>query len=155
MSKRTGENIFLVLFLVVAIAIFYGSATMKIYGTEPFNGSHYGQLISGLLILTVAVRICSNFIKKPQEKEAKKVAIGNPVGLLIVFAISVIYCFGITKIGYFTSTFVFVFVMITTLADNRTFKRVLIYCLGSLAFCVLLYFMFDLMQVYMPVTPLI
>jgi Tripartite tricarboxylate transporter TctB family. len=155
MRKSTGENMFLVLFLLVGIAVFYGSATMKIFGTEPFNGSDYGRVISGMLVVAVLGKIIASSTARFRKKDHEKVEFLNLTGLAIVFAISIFYCFGITQVGYFTSTFIFSFVMISILADNKKIKRIVAYGLGSLAFCILLYFMFKFMQVYMPNTPLI
>lgn len=155
MKKSVGENLFLLFFFLIGTAIFYGSWTMKIYGNETFNGQHYGCLISGLLLVTILWQIMSSFLKKDKEEGDKKVTFSNPVGLIITFIVSLVYCFGITKVGYFSSTFAFSLVMMLVLTDKRSAKSAGIYAAGSLLFCVALYFLFQFMQVYMPKTPLI
>ncbi len=154
MNKRIGECIFLVFIFLIGIAVFYGSWTVRIFASEPITAKAYGCTISGLLIVCTLIQILKSSQIIIRKSDTNKITVSHPVSLLIMFVASMLYCFGIANIGYYTCTFFFALLMIVTLADKRDIKHVIAYLAGCLIFCIFLSFLFDLIQIYMPHTPL-
>lgn len=155
MNKRVGESFFLVFVLLVGIAVFYGSWTVRIFTPEPITAKTYGCTISGLLIVCTIVQIIKDFKIISRKADTNKIVVSHPISLLIMLGASMFYCFGIANIGYYTCTFAFALLMIIVLAEKRDIKHIIGYAGGCLVFCVLLSVLFNLIQIYMPHTPLL
>ena len=88
-------------------------------------------------------------------KESRAIKISYPKLLIGMTASILLYSFGITKVGYFTSTFLFLLAMLLMLSEERKPKDIGKFAAFSLVFNVALYYLFQVMSVYMPNTPLI
>jgi hypothetical protein len=66
----------------------------------------------------------------------------------------ILYAFGITAIGYFTSMFIYILVTMMTLSDKRSKRAVVVYVVGAMGFCFFLNWVFGVFYIMMPNTPL-
>ena len=155
MKKRTGESIFLAFVLLVAVAVFYGSWTVRIFTPEPITAKTYGCVISGMLAICTAIQLAKNVGKISKDPDTNVIVVDHPITLLIMLVASIFYCYGIANVGYYTCTFIYALLMIVCLAEKKDVKHILAYAAGSLVFCVFLSVLFDLIQIYMPHTPLL
>lgn len=152
---RKYENIFLLCLLAVAGLVFAGSMNVRSFLSEPVTAASYGMLVSGLFALSCVWKLIQNIREASAGKESKAIKISYPK-LLIGMTVSILlYSFGITKVGYFTSTFLFLLVMLLMLSEERKAKDIGKFAVFSLIFNVALYYLFQVMSVYMPNTPLI
>ena len=152
---RKYENLFFLVLAVIGAAIFTGSRNITALIQEPVTASSYGMLVSGAFTLTCIIRIIQNVIAAKNGKEDGKLVIAYPVIIIGMCVMIFVYAFGITAIGYFTSTFVFMWAMLVLLGGTKELKAIVKYGAFSIVFCVVLYFMFKVMSVYLPNTPLI
>lgn len=160
------ENIFLALLFAIGIAIFYGNTGLRTAMVEPLSPGGYGQGVSGLLCILCLARFLWNNFRgtafAPRSESARTADVvehsfmikEKPLiacqALLMIF-----YAYGITTVGYFTSTYIYSIISILLLTDQRTWKAIAVYAVGLVGFCYLLYLCFDVFQVMMPNTPLI
>lgn len=154
MTVKKGETIFFAVLTAIGMAIFYGAMQTKSFIEEPVTASKYGMVVSGLMVLVSLIRIIYNLVTMKNDG-TKKVSVEYPKLVIIMGILMIIYSFGITKIGYFTSTFVLTWISLLMLSGQKTKKDLVKYAVFSVVFCVFLYFMFQLMGVYLPNTPLI
>ena len=154
MTMKKGETIFFAVLTAIGMAIFYGAMQTSSFIEEPVTASKYGMVVSGLLIIVGLIRIIYN-IATMKKDAGKKIVVEYPKLVLIMGILMIVYSFGITKIGYFTSTFVLSWISLVMLSGNKAKKDIGKYALFSVVFCGFLYAMFQIMGVYMPNTPLI
>ena len=154
MTVKKGETIFFAVLTAIGMAIFYGAMQTKSFIEEPVTASKYGMVVSGLMVLVSLCRIIYNIVTMKNDG-TKKVSVEYPKLVIIMGILMIVYSFGITKIGYFTSTFVLTWISLLMLSGQKTKKDLVKYAVFSVVFCVFLYFMFQLMGVYLPNTPLI
>ena len=154
MTVKKGETIFFAVLTAIGMAIFYGAMQTKSFIEEPVTASKYGMVVSGLMVLVSLIRIIYNLVTMKNDG-TKKVSVEYPKLVIIMGILMIIYSFGITKIGYFTSTFILSWIALIMLSGQKTKKDLVKYAVFSVVFCVFLYFMFQLMGVYLPNTPLI
>ena len=100
-------------------------------------------MISRLIILITAVR---------KENTTDKLEIKHPALIFLSILGILLYTFGIIKIGYYVTTFVFTSVMVMALREkeNRTLKAAIFTIVGCLLFTLALYFVFTQFKVYLP-----
>ncbi len=147
---RKYENIFFLLLAAIGAAVFAGSMNISSLIVEPLTASAYGKMISGCFVVSCIARIIQNMVLTAKGAEDKKVTVAYPK---IVFGMCImvfVYAFGITSIGYFVSTFLFMWAMLVLLGDSRDKKQIIRMAVFSLVFCIVLYFLFQLMSVYLP-----
>lgn len=152
---RKYENIFLLCLLAVAGLVFAGSMNVKSFLPEPVTAASYGMLVSGLFALSCVWKLVLNIREVSAGKESRAIRISYPKLLIGMTASILLYSFGITKVGYFTSTFLFLLAMLLMLSEERKPKDIGKFAAFSLVFNVALYYLFQVMSVYMPNTPLI
>lgn len=155
-SLRKIENVFFALVFIVGILIFYGSSQVSDFlSSTTLTARVYGMFISGALMLVSAIRLILNIASAVQHKETPNVSFIELPRMLISAVTMIVYCYGISNIGYFTSTTLFCFIMLVLLSWKITFRSIAIFLVSSILFNVLLYYLFILMKVLMPNTPLI
>ncbi len=155
-SLRKIENIFYTIAFLIGVAVCYGSSQASFFlDSGPVDAREFGMAVSGLLAAVCAVKLILNIIQGIKHTETKKAEFNEIWRLVICAAAMIAYTYGISNVGYLTCTALFAFIMLMVLSEQRTVKRVIIYIIGTIAFCALLYFLFRLMKVYMPNTPLI
>lgn len=154
MTIKKGETIFFSILAAIGAAIFVGAMQTKSFIEEPVSASKYGMVVSGLLILVSLIRIIQN-IAAMKKDAGKKVTVSYLKLVLIMGVLMIVYSFGITKIGYFTSTFVLTWISLVILSGQKQKKDIIKYAVFAVVFCLFLYLMFQLMGVYLPNTPLI
>lgn len=154
MTIKKGETIFFSILAAIGAAIFVGAMQTKSFIEEPVSASKYGMVVSGLLILVSLIRIIQN-ITAMKKDAGKKVTVSYLKLVLIMGVLMIVYSFGITKIGYFTSTFVLSWISLVILSGQKQKKDIIKYAVFAVVFCLFLYLMFQLMGVYLPNTPLI
>ncbi len=152
---RKVENAFALCLLAVSLAVFYGSLTVRVFVSEPLTAKTYGMIISGLLAAACITQLAKNIMKSAAKAEDKPMVIKEKLRMVIIAVMTLFYCYGINNIGYFTSTFLFLTITMIVLLDVLSWKSIVKCSAFSLVFCIALKFMFDLMLVYMPNTPLI
>ena len=152
---RKYENIFLLCLLAVAGLVFAGSMNVKSFLPEPVTAASYGMLVSGLFALSCVWKLVLNIREVSAGKESRAIKISYPNLLIGMTASILLYSFGFTKVGYFTSTFLFLLAMLLMLSEERKPKDIGNFAAFSLVFNVALYYLFQVMSVYMPNTPLI
>lgn len=156
MQKRVAENVFLLLVLVVALALFVGSLDVRVFTQEPVTAKTYGCAIALILAAVTLVQLVKNVRAQSRHEDAGgKIRIQEPAKVVAVILLTVFYCFGISNIGFYTTTYVYTLVTLLLLADRRTPPAIVAYAAGSLVFCIAIYGLFQVMKVYLPVTPLI
>jgi len=149
MKFKTAEKIFLVLVMIVASILFYGSSIVRIAFREPVTPRLFGQTISGLLFVVCTIRLIKLFLLKDNEED-KRIIIPRINLVITQIALMVLYAICITKIGYFVTTFFYLFGMILLLRDNNSKKNIVLYGIGSLLFTIGLYFLFKTFNVFLP-----
>lgn len=155
-SLRTLENVFFALGLVIGGAVFCGSANVSSFlSSTTLTARTYGMIISGALTLVCAVKLLLNLAKTARGAPSDRVKFAEIRRMAICAGLVVLYCYGINNVGYFTSTTIFLFVMLLTLTGKRSWKAAGICFVCSAAFNVLLFYLFQAMKVFMPTTPLI
>jgi len=153
MTKRKAEIVFLLLLLVVSIAVFVGSLDVRIFTSEPLTARTYGCAVSVLLAATVFIQLFRDTRDLRAGKEDAAITIKEPVRVAVALAATVAYCFGISSIGFYGTTYAFTVVMLVLLTDRRDPAHIVGYLAGGVAFCMFLYWLFQMMQVYLPHTP--
>lgn len=154
MTIKKGETIFFSILAAIGAAIFVGAMQTQSFIEEPVSASKYGMVVSGLLIIVSLIRIIQN-IATMKKDAGKKVTVSYPKLVVIMGVLMIVYSFGITKIGYFTSTFVLTWISLVMLSGQKQKKDIIRYAVFAVVFCLFLYLMFQLMGVYLPNTPLI
>lgn len=155
MTKRKTEIVFLLLLLVVSIAVFAGSLNVRIFTNEPLTARTYGCAVSVLLAATVFIQLFKDTRDLRVGEEDAAITIKEPVRVGIAVAATVAYCLGISSIGFYSTTYVFTVVMLVLLTDKRDPAHVVGYLVGGIVFCLFLFWLFQMMQVYLPHTPFI
>lgn len=154
-SMRALEDIFLLLTLAVGLAVFYGSMnTSSFLAGNGLTAKTYGMIIAGALTLVTAGKLVVNVAQTVRHDQGERITFQEIQRLLICAALMIVYCYGINHIGYFTSTTIFFFLMLLILNAKRSVKAALICAACSLAFSVALHYLFQVMKVMMPNTPL-
>lgn len=154
-SLHALENVFLTMTLAVGLAVFYGSMnTSSFLAGNGLTAKAYGMIISGALVLVTAGKLATNIAQTARHVQGERIRFQEIKRLLICAALMVVYCYGINHIGYFTSTTIFFCLMLIILSARRSVKSVLIGAACSVAFSVALYYLFQVMKVMLPNTPL-
>lgn len=156
-SLRKLENLFFILAFALGAAIFYGSSQVSSFlSSTALSARTYGMIVSGALALAAGAKLLHSVLGAARRSTSgRAVSFSQIRRLLICAGAMVLYCYGITNVGYFTSTTLFMFAMLAALAPKRGWKAVCAYLAGSAAFNVLLFYLFRAMKVFMPNTPLL
>jgi len=154
MTVKKGETIFFSILAAIGIAVFFGAMQTQAFIEEPVTASLYGMVVSGLLVAVCLIRIAQNIMTMKKDAGAK-ISITYPKLVIIMGVLMIVYSFGITKIGYFTSTFVLSWISLIMLSGQKTKKDIIKYAVFAVVFCLFLFVMFQVMGVYLPNTPLI
>ena len=143
------ENVFFLLVFLSGVAIFYGSSTVSDFlSSTTLTAKTYGMIASGAkLLLNLAGAV---------KKEKQEMISFAEVPRMVICAVAmVVYCYGISNIGYFTCTTLFCILMLITLSGKRNPKAITLFAVCSILFNILLFYLFQVMKVFMPSTPLI
>lgn len=151
---RKLENVFFLLAFVIGAAVFCGSAHVSSFlSSTTLTAKAYGMIVSGGLVVVCAAELVRNFMRAKERVPDQRVGFSQLARMAACAATMIFYCWGITQIGYFTSTTIFLFAMLVTLASRRSWKAVGVYLVSSVAFNILLFYLFRVMKVFMPNTP--
>ena len=163
---RKGENVFLVMAICLGLFVLFGSYNVKPYVKEPLTPAVYATAITGLLIFCSTARIISNLIKMRKDAESgepvkmKEITVENPKILIFQGVAMVLFGFGMSKVGFYTSTFLYLAISLCVLSLDRSsgWKRKLMvygkYALGSLVFTCCLSQVMKIFNIFLPNTPL-
>ena len=154
MTIKKGETIFFSVLAIIGAAVFVGAMQTQSFIDEPVTASKYGMVVSGLLIAVCLIRIAQNVLTMKKDAGAM-ISVTYPALVAIMGVLMIVYSFGITKIGYFTSTFVLSWIALVMLSGQKQKKDIVKYAVFSVVFCLFLFAMFQIMGVYLPNTPLI
>lgn len=150
MKFKTAETCFLAMVILFSAVIFYGSSIVRIAFDEPITPKTYGQILSGALIVICIIRIILLQSSKSISNKDKKVTVTKWNLLRLAMLSILLYSFGISSVGYFVTTFVYLVFMILILTDNRSKKAIFKYVIGSFLFVVLLWAVFDVFNIFLP-----
>ena len=148
---KKGENIFLVIAIMFAAAVLLGSYNIPLFVVEPLTPSMYAVIICSLLIAVCVLKLAINLFGS-KAKEGGKVVVGHPKIIVYQILMSLVYAFGFTKVGFFTSTFIYLTISLCVFAGTKEPKTIIKYAIGSLAFTGFLFFIFDMFSVFLPNT---
>lgn len=157
------ENIFICVLFAIGVTLFYGNSGLRAAMVEPLTPGTYGQIITATFCITCILRLLwINVIdpvfiaKKRNAEEAVKISfkIKEPFLIVLQMVLMILYALGITRIGYFITTFFYILITMITLTDKRNKKTVVIYAVCSLCFCLFLQWAFGVFYIMMPNTPL-
>jgi hypothetical protein len=155
MKYKTGEKLFLLAIILIGVILFYGSSIVRVVFAEPITAKLYGQVISGIMIALCIARFIKLQLPSPKSSPDKKLTIPNFNIIVTQAFLMALYTLGITKLGYFVTTFFYLFIMIALLSDNKTIKSRVTYAIGSAVFTVVLYYIFKAFNIFLPNTLLI
>jgi len=148
---KKGENIFLVIVMLFATAVLVGSYNIPLFVVEPLTPSMYAVIICSLLMVVCALKLAINLFGS-KAKVGGKVVIEHPGIILYQILASLVYAFGFTKIGFFSSTFTYLTISLCIFAGTKDPKTIAKYAMGSLVFTGFLFFIFDMFSVFLPNT---
>lgn len=149
MKFKTGEKLLLIFIMLIAAILFYGSSIVKVAFDESITPKMFGRVISGLLFVICCIRLVKLFTTKDEKTEAKLVIPELKI-IITQMILMVAYTIGLTTIGYYVTTFVYLFAMIVILTDNHTKKSIVTYGVGSFIFTAALYLVFTAFNVFLP-----
>jgi hypothetical protein len=148
---KTAEKIFLLVLIVIGSILFWGSKGMNAIYQEPLTSELYGELLSGLLIVLCFVKLIMLQIKDRKSEAKENVVVKNVRIIIIQAVLMILYTIGITTIGYFVTTFIYLLTMLMLLTDVAKTKKVIVrFAFGSAAFTVALYALFTVFKVFLP-----
>jgi hypothetical protein len=148
MKFKTAETFFLAIVILFGAVIFYGSTIVRIAFDEPITPRTYGQILTGILIVVSVIRII--LLQSSKSNEDKKVTITKWNLLKLAMLAMLLYSVGISSVGYFVTTFVYLLFMILILTDDRSKKAIIKYVVGTIGFVVLLWAVFDVFNIFLP-----
>lgn len=153
--KSMMSYLFPLLFIIFSLLLIVGS----VYTPTPFgaggqviSGNNYSIALSIVLIVTSIIQIFK--IKRTKEIAGKKL---HPEALKkLIQTIITIFFFilGFTFLGFYTTTVITVFVMGMIMNDWDK-KKIVPSLIFSLVLTVVFYFLFDIINIYLPDTWLI
>lgn len=150
MKKFSAETIYLLIFLAFGGVMFWQSSITKSTIEEPLTARVYGMIISALFLFAIITRLVKLIIDKNARSDNPTI---NHLSLILgASALMLLYTYGILKVGYFVVTAIYLTIMMVVLQDKteRT-KKTWLKALGiSLAITVVLYFVFDAFNVFLP-----
>jgi hypothetical protein len=159
MKTRVLENIVLAVMLFVAVVIFYGCSIVTSFMNEALTPDVYGKLISGMLIVVIIIRLVFNTMQSIKHVPSKNLIVENKKLVFSQIALIVVYACSAMYIGYFVSSFVYsliAFVFLCGIKEVKENKKLLVQLIViAVGFVGVLYYLFDLVKVFLPNTPLI
>lgn len=148
MKSKNVERIFLLALIALGCILFYGSSTVRVSFKEPITAKLYGQALSSILIIVSIIRLAMLSLTKTDND--RKINILNVKLVLLSSLFMIMYTFGISSLGYFVTTYIYMLAMIIILTDDRSKKALIKNAFGTLVFTVVLYFIFDAFNVFLP-----
>ena len=126
----------LTVFLMALALVFYVYSGQFPASMNPddLGPAAFPRLMAGLVLLLGAAQI----VLSCRELKQTKIKIPNKVGLILGIILMFLYVFLMTRIGYFYTTPVFIFVLLGLLGNRRWGQMVLV----SAAFTAMAYFVF-------------
>ena len=159
------ESIFVSALFVIGTTLFYGSTGLRAAMTEPLTPGGYGKMVTAVLCIACIARLVWINLIDPvflaprrgqgqSSSENAQYRVKEPLLVILQVLLMLLYALGITRIGYFTSTFIYTLATMIMLTDKRNKKTIIIYTVGTLGFCFFLGWAFSVFYVLMPNTPL-
>ena len=150
------ENVFFLLVFLSGVAIFYGSSTVSdFFSSTTLTAKTYGMIVSGCLTVASGAKLLLNLAGAVKKEKQEMISFAEVPRMVICAVAMVVYCYGISNIGYFTCTTLFCILMLITLSGKRNPKAITLFAVCSILFNILLFYLFQVMKVFMPSTPLI
>lgn len=154
--------------MALAVFVFISSYYLPPFFFQPLGGDEYARVVSILLFFSLVVwiitqgslknRVEQNLQMGEKEltewEEAGKAEAGavkkrEPFVIKWFAIITILYAFSVFTIGYFVSTFVFLFISMLLIAGDwkkRWIFLLLITCIAS----IVLFFLFRIVHIYLP-----
>jgi hypothetical protein len=148
------ENTFLCLLIAFSGTMYIACSQAPSYLEEPITAANYGSFVSVLCGAACVFRLIFNLFM--QTKITNNVFVIRELKLVVAqIILTIFYTLGITNIGYFTTTFLYLNVSLIILSGRKTPKYIVMFLAFTLLFCVGLYGAFKVFQVFLPNSPLI
>ena len=110
------ENVFFLLVFLSGVAIFYGSSTVSDFlSSTTLTAKTYGMIVSGCLTVASGAKLLLNLAGAVKKEKQEMISFAEVPRMVICAVAMVVYCYGISNIGYFTCTTLFCILMLITL----------------------------------------
>ena len=117
------ENVFFLLVFLSGVAIFYGSSTVSDFlSSTTLTAKTYGMIVSGCLTVASGAKLLLNLAGAVKKEKQEMISFAEVPRMVICAVAMVVYCYGISNIGYFTCTTLFCILMLITLSGKRNPK---------------------------------
>ena len=102
------ENVFFLLVFLSGVAIFYGSSTVSDFlSSTTLTAKTYGMIVSGCLTVASGAKLLLNLAGAVKKEKQEMISFAEVPRMVICAVAMVVYCYGISNIGYFTCTTLF------------------------------------------------
>lgn len=113
------ENVFFLLVFLSGVAIFYGSSTVSDFlSSTTLTAKTYGMIVSGCLTVASGAKLLLNLAGAVKKEKQEMISFAEVPRMVICAVAMVVYCYGISNIGYFTCTTLFCILMLITLSRS-------------------------------------
>jgi putative tricarboxylic transport membrane protein len=130
-----GELILAIFLMALALVFYVYSAQFPAsMNPDDLGPAAFPRLMAGLVLLLGVAQI----VLSCRERKQTKIKIPNKVGLVLGIILMFLYVFLMTRIGYFYTTPVFIFVLLGLLGNRRWGQMALV----SAAFTAMAYLVF-------------
>lgn len=159
MKKSNLENITLAAIAAVSILIALGNKNTTVFLDEPLTPDIYGLVLSILTTVLCILKIILNIAREKKKPSTNKVTVGNCKVVFWQIILIILYVWTALNIGYFVSSVIYAFLAFSFLYGITEIKKNKKMLIQFMALAVVLmgalYYLFDLVKVFMPNTPLI
>ena len=127
------ENVFFLLVFLSGVAIFYGSSTVSDFlSSTTLTAKTYGMIVSGCLTVASGAKLLLNLAGAVKKEKQEMISFAEVPRMVICAVAMVVYCYGISNIGYFTCTTLFCILMLHFPVSEIQKQS---HCLQSAVFC--------------------
>ncbi len=151
------SNLLIILFLLgFGLFIWYGTANLTSFSFEPMGPTLYPRVLSVIIFVSALYLLLAELRAwhtncSFQSGPFKSIFNWNKlnwrsIGFLILFFL---YCASVITIGYFVSTWIFLFTSMLFITQQRR-EKFLIIIIISTVIIVVMYFVFDIFKIYLP-----
>jgi hypothetical protein len=142
-----GELIVPVLAFVIALLFYAAAGSLTLIEGFPMNSASYPRVLTVMLMICSAFLIIRFIIKRKSYIAAGKKMIFDP-RIFLALGLFVLFYFGLEYIGYIPSAIIFLVALALLLKEGK--PRILDIFILPVCLSVGLYFIFQLMGIYLP-----
>jgi hypothetical protein len=151
MAVKQGEVFILLGFIVLSLlSIFTSSGSIEIeMNNGQFGPDNYSAIINAVLLIICIIQLIVIIKKRQIVETEKKLDAETKKTIAVMVAEAICYTLGISYIGFYVSTFIFVILAYLTLekwAKSRLVSAVIFACGLNVVF----YFIFTWLHIYLP-----